>query len=401
MKILRISTRIFPDIGGPAKQTYLLSKYFSEKNIDVSSITSKPKYYSKKIKREEIDNNFNIYYLPIQAPGHNSGIFKKIIFSLIFFITGFYKIFKIKRKNNIDLIHAHTPPPAGFLAWVVFKLFKIPYLYSIHGLDFLYSFILKLNINIVARNAKTTIVVSRKIEDFLIQKFGINNTYWLPNGIDTSNYYHIKSEKEKNNLILKLKLSSIIEKDDFIVCYIGYMIFHQKVIGMIDFLEAFSNFLIKIQSIEKKKKIKLIYIGDGDFSYLLTNKIRELNLNKNVSLLGKRNDVKDILAISDLLALTSYTEGFPNVILEGMASKVPCLGSDVGEIKFIIKDTGFIVKSGDIENITKNLEHFYNMKKLERLELMKKAKQRVRNLFDIQILGEKLLDLIFKKKLKS
>jgi hypothetical protein len=43
MQILRISTRIFPDIGGPAKQVYLLSKFCSKNKIKTINIACKSK----------------------------------------------------------------------------------------------------------------------------------------------------------------------------------------------------------------------------------------------------------------------------------------------------------------------------------------------------------------------
>ena len=176
------------------------------------------------------------------------------------------------------------------------------------------------------------------------------------------------------------------------------MFFKQKVRGMIDFSDAFHLFLKKIQLNTEQEKIKLIYIGDGGYSTLLEEKVKELALKNNVFLLGRRNDVKDILAISDLLALTSHIEGFPNVLLEAMAAKVPCLGTNVGEIKNIVGDTGYIVKPGDYLNIERKIESFYKLLKNERIKLMEKAYKRVKNQFDINIIGNKLIKIYLKYK---
>ena len=87
--------------------------------------------------------------------------------------------------------------------------------------------------------------------------------------------------------------------------------------------------------------------------------VRELNLKSNAIFLGKRDDIKELLAIADLLALTSYIEGSPNVLLEAMASNVPCLGTDVGEVKYIIGNTGYIEDSGGgTENCITKLWHY-------------------------------------------
>ena len=213
----------------------------------------------------------------------------------------------------------------------------------------------------------------------------------MPNGIDISENYHVDNANEKESLIRILGLNNYLKKDDFIISYIGYMIFLQKVKGMTDFLEGFNKFISKIQSNNEKQKIKLLFIGDGEFSYLVENKVKELNLEKHVLLLGRRNDVKDILAISDFFGLTSYSEGFPNVILEAMSSKIPCLGTNVGEIKHIIGDSGYIVEPGDVANIERNITHYYNLLEKKRLNLKDKAYNQVKSLFDIKNIGKKLV----------
>ena len=392
MRILRISTRNFPDIGGPAKQAYLLSKYCSKNKIKTINIACKSKGNSF-FKSEKINDNFEIYYLPFQAPRINAGLIKRTIFFLKFIIYGCLKAIKIKRKFQIDLIHAHSPLPSGFVAYFLSKIFKIPYIYSIHGIDYPYPFLFNLDINFIAYNSKKTILMSRKIVNFLKKKFKLKNLCWIPNAIENSDYFHVSTEIERKILIRNLKLDFSLKTDDKIIMYIGYMIFLQKVFGMIDFLIAFQNFLRKLKEKEKVEKYKLLFIGDGKYADLLKTKIREFNLEENVIFLGKRDDIKELLAIADLLTLTSYIEGSPNVILEAMASNVPCLGTNVGEIKNIIGNTGYIVNPGDIVNIEKNLGIFFNLSKIQRSDMMEKAKTKIKNQFDINIIGKKWIKL--------
>jgi len=391
MRILRISTRIYPDISGPAKQVYLLSKYCSENNIEVRNIACIPKN-KPYVKEEKVNNNFTIYYLPFHAPGVNAGLFKLITFFIKFLIFGMIKAFQIIRKEKIDIIHAHSPPPSGFIAYSIHKILKIPYFYTIHGLEAPIQILEDLDINITVKNSKKTFVVSRALENHIKTKYKLKNLLWFTNGIEISNYFHVSTEVEKATLIKKIKLNNYLTKEDFIISYIGYMIFHQKVRGMIDFLNGFYNFLNKIDNEDEKRKIKLIFIGDGEYSYLLQEKLKELQLEKNVFILGRRSDVREILAISDLLGLTSYVEGFPNVILEAMSSNIPCIGTNVGEIKHIIGDAGYIIKPGDIQDIQNKLEDFYSLTKNGKLELMNKSYIQIKKQFDLKTLGKKLIN---------
>ncbi|TXT62376.1 MAG: putative teichuronic acid biosynthesis glycosyltransferase TuaC [Promethearchaeota archaeon] len=390
MNLIRISTRIFPDKGGPAKQAFLLSQYSAKNLINTMNIASLPKSLDK-AQRTKINSNFQIYYLPFHAPEDDAPFITKFFFFLKFSVFSFMKILKIRKKHNIDIIHAHSPIPSGYIAYICFKLFHIPYVFTMHGLDYPNSLFLNTEINLTLKNARKTIVVSQMILNYLKTNFALNNIVWIPNGIDLRKYYSVSDLAEKEKIIRKLDIAQKLSKDNFIISYIGYMFFKQKVRGMINFLNAFSLFLDELSSSVDKNKIKLIFIGDGPFSPLLKNRIKNSRHQDSILFMGKRKDVEDFLAISDLCALTSYIEGNPNVILEAMASKVPCIGSDVGDIKFMIENTGFIVEPGNIEQIKQKILHYFELSKKERKTLGEEAYNKVKTHFSMERIIKRLL----------
>lgn len=67
----------------------------------------------------------------------------------------------------------------------------------------------------------------------------------------------------------------------------------------------------------------------------LTTLIRELNI-QNISFLGQRNDIKDILASSDLYLCTSNNESGPIALFEAMAMCLPVVTTDVGDLREIL-----------------------------------------------------------------
>lgn len=66
-------------------------------------------------------------------------------------------------------------------------------------------------------------------------------------------------------------------------------------------------------------------------------------------LLGEKNNVVPYLSVMDIFCLHSLNEGFPNVVGEAMAMSLPCVATDVGDAKYIVGNTGWIVPSRDSE----------------------------------------------------
>ncbi len=374
MNIVRITTRIYPDSGGPAIYAFMLSKYVSGKDFRIFNISSRSEQIYKK--KEIINRYFTIYYLPTTVPTKNDSISKKIKFVLMFIIFSLKKILKLHRKYRIDLIHCDNPSITGFIALLFNYLFKIPFIYTQHGLDSPYKLDYLLELRSINRRSIYHIIISRKMRLY----FEKNNAdtkklIWIPNGIELGKFFHVRNNKEKSRIIKELGLSKIINVDDFVIIYIGYMVFLQKVKGMIDFLHGLNSFLAHLNENERKK-IKLLYIGDGLYSNLLKNEIRELNLKSNVFLLGKKKKVENFYAISDLCALTSHIEGFPTVVLESIASGVPCIATDVGEVREIL-DKNLLVSVGNHEEIAELLKKLFNDKEWGK-ELVKNSLELVK-----------------------
>jgi glycosyltransferase involved in cell wall biosynthesis len=87
--------------------------------------------------------------------------------------------------------------------------------------------------------------------------------------------------------------------------------------------------------------ISLMYfiIGEGSERQIIEGKIKELNLQKNVILLGRLTNVKAHLINSDIFIHSSRGEGCSNAIIEAMAVGLPVIASDTGGTKEIINDT--------------------------------------------------------------
>jgi glycosyltransferase involved in cell wall biosynthesis len=77
---------------------------------------------------------------------------------------------------------------------------------------------------------------------------------------------------------------------------------------------------------------RLVIIGDGPERAALQEQVRQLGLTDRVHLVGWQNPLTPWYQAMDVLALTSSTEGLPNVLLEAMALGVPVAATAVGAI---------------------------------------------------------------------
>ena len=93
---------------------------------------------------------------------------------------------------------------------------------------------------------------------------------------------------------------------------------------------------------------KLQLVGDGPMRSILKALVSSLQLEKNVELMGYREDIANILSMANAFVLSSNYEAMPMTILEAMASHVPVVTTDVGGIRHFISDKeASFVESGN------------------------------------------------------
>jgi glycosyltransferase involved in cell wall biosynthesis len=81
---------------------------------------------------------------------------------------------------------------------------------------------------------------------------------------------------------------------------------------------------------------RLELVGDGPERDRVQHTVAATGLSDRVSLLGRRDDVEEILSRADLAVLPSYTEGMPNTVMEAMAHGLPVVASDVGGVHSLL-----------------------------------------------------------------
>jgi glycosyltransferase involved in cell wall biosynthesis len=81
-----------------------------------------------------------------------------------------------------------------------------------------------------------------------------------------------------------------------------------------------------------------------------------------VLLLGRRDDVPELLAASDIFVQASQLEGLSRALLEAMRSGLPVVASDVNATRELVRDgeTGHLVRVGDEVMLSRRLLELIN-----------------------------------------
>ena len=83
----------------------------------------------------------------------------------------------------------------------------------------------------------------------------------------------------------------------------------------------------------KKESIKLIFAGEG----LILDEIQKKYLhNDSIIFLGFQSNINDLINLSDLVCLPSYSEALPTILIESLFFKKPIIATNVGEVSNIV-----------------------------------------------------------------
>lgn len=117
--------------------------------------------------------------------------------------------------------------------------------------------------------------------------------------------------------------------------------------------------LIEVTKILKNKisNLLVLIVGDGEEKENLKNLIKSNNLQSMVYLLGRREDVPELLTISDCFVLLSYEEPFGGAFIEALGCSKPIVGYKVGGIPEVVLDgeCGFWVAPHKIESVAEKI----------------------------------------------
>lgn len=105
---------------------------------------------------------------------------------------------------------------------------------------------------------------------------------------------------------------------------------------------------------------ELLLIGDGERIEFIKNIVNKLNLTSRVHFLGNRQDIPNLINISDVIVVSSIYEGFGRVAIESMANSKPVIGTNVPGLREVVQNAGILFNVKDYEELSNILLKLYN-----------------------------------------
>jgi glycosyltransferase involved in cell wall biosynthesis len=120
---------------------------------------------------------------------------------------------------------------------------------------------------------------------------------------------------------------------------------------------------------------------------VLSARIDALGIRSRVRLLGARRDVPELLSAMDVLASSSRSEAFPQVLGEAMSCGVPCVATDCGDSREVVGPAGRIVPTRDPVALSRAILDLLGLTLDERAALGAAARARICERYELGVVG--------------
>lgn len=286
-----------------------------------------------------------------------------------------FRLLKIAKEKKIDIIHTHE----DVKYWsILCKIFcpKLKLVFTSHGNNDIKEYNW-LKFIIHKHFIDNTIVISNPIKESCESR-GITKATVIYNGTDLKKYKNTNTRdfySEKLNIINVSRIMHEVKGQDVLInalklCKDTGIKFHCSFVGGTYEYETAS----------------------GSLQYL-KNLVKENQLENEITFLGNRADVPDLLNQSNLFVLPSRMEAMPLVLLEAMASGLPTISSNIPVVRWLINDyeNGIIFQNDNHKELAEKIEYLYNNRE-KMQEIAENGSNFVKD-FDILVMVEKYHNL--------
>ena len=305
--------------------------------------------------------------------------------------TVIFRLVSLLKRENPDLVRTYNwSGMEGIAAATLVGIKHI--IHSEHGFNLEEIFKQKirrmLTRKVLFNSCDKVIVVSKFLEKWLIEKVGLesNKIIYLPNGCDTKFFFPGRDETKRQQLGIR--------DNEIIIGTVGSL-------KELKDQESLAKAFAKLN--KSYNNLKLLIIGDGPKRKDLEIFVGDLGLAGRIIFTGNVADTAVFYRAMDIFALTSISENEPNTLLEAMATGLPIVATDVGDVRYMLdgENGGIVVKPKDIYAIADGIEYFLKNKQAARDKggFVRKRTEELFNLERMVSAYEKLyLDILENKR---
>lgn len=252
-----------------------------------------------------------------------------------------YKLFKryIKSYGIPDVIHVQSAFPAAKVVGRIKKEYNIPFFINEHSSRVrlgTFSPKEKKYYEDIFRSARFIIAVSETFGKLIERRFStpLGSIRIIPNFIN-ADFFSPDKTVLKSGLEMRFLAVCFLEKN--------------KQIDRL--LDAF------YQAFKLDKNVKLVIGGDGSEKENIINKIKDYNLQDQVTLTGSlsQEQVRDQMRLCDCFVLASKTETFGVVLIEAMAVGKPVIATRSGGPEDFVTNQVGILAENNLDSIKEAL----------------------------------------------
>ena len=317
-------------------------------------------------------------------------------------LRSIYRMYRKFRELKLDVVHSTTPKAglvcaiAGFLARVPVRIHTFTGQRWITMTGFRRKLCMLAD-QLIIMMSTAAYADSRSQIDYL-ERVGVAPVdklkmlgYGSLAGVDCVRF---SPESVSTSTMEKLKTDYGINENDFVFLFVGRISVDKGV------RELFGSFKLIA---EKFSHVRLIIVGPIEQQELTEFSEFPEAIAQRIRLVGAKENPEDYMAISDVLVLPSYREGFGTVVIEAGAMGLPSVGTSIYGLSDSIVHgiTGLLVSPKNIPELAEAMEWMVR-NRFESKMLGVAAQRRARTRFDSEIyskdLAEQYLTLLNRSK---
>lgn len=273
------------------------------------------------------------------------------------------KLVVLLKRNNYDIVHTHTTK-TGILGRLAARIVGVPIIIcGLHGtaiqtfprkiLNWALMFFEKLTGRFTDAYISVSEILSKNYKE---NGIGTKIKYYtVYSGMNLDKFFNIKENIKQEEVIKGLEITS----NNFIIGNIGRL---EVAKGNKYLFEAIK----KVTEQRKECHLKLLVIGEGEEKENLIKYVRKLGLEDKIIFTGYMKDIEKLMAIMDILVLSSLREGLPRVLVQAAAVGMPSVAFNVDGVPEIIKDgyNGFLVRPKDVNQLADKIIRYIDNREL-------------------------------------